>query len=39
MTSSYESDYIVKKITTIPYSKKTDYEHQHLKDRAPLCLI
>ena len=31
MTSSHESDYIVKKITTISYSKKTEHRHQALK--------
>ena len=31
MTNSHESDYIVKKMTTVSYSKKIDYRHQALK--------
>ena len=31
MTSSHETDYVVKKMTTISYNKKTDYMHQALK--------
>ena len=31
MTSSHESDFIVKKMTTISYSQKTDYRHHALK--------